>query len=86
MADPFDTLIENLCGNVPKSMTFMTKEDAYEALKQISGEDWGYDADAWRKRKSVIMDRLSLSTSAEEIRQREISLRKKMRKIRTEDM
>lgn len=30
-------------------MTYMTREDAYETLKECTCQDFGYDAKAWKK-------------------------------------
>jgi len=83
MSDPFDVLVENLRGKVPVCLDFMTKENAYEALKRISGEDWGYDADAWAKRKSAIKKHINAlakdSRVTGDCRKREVALRKRWR-------
>jgi len=30
-------------------MNYMAREKAYEALKNYTGQDFGYDADAWQE-------------------------------------
>jgi hypothetical protein len=46
----YEILILNLKQKMPSDdRNYMTAEDAYEALKSISEEDFGYDAGAWEK-------------------------------------
>jgi hypothetical protein len=48
MDDPFDMLIKSLRGAIsPLSCGYHTREEAYETLKRVTGEDHGYDTDAW---------------------------------------
>ena len=79
MTDPFDMLIENLRETVPVSTAYMPKERAYEELKRLSGEDWGYDADAWAARKEEILKKLPPKTDWSTSRNREAELRRRMR-------
>jgi hypothetical protein len=76
----FNNLVENLRGTVPVSTAFIPKERAYELLKSVSGEDWGYDAEAWLARKADIVKRMETTTSRskniDELRAREVELRK----------
>lgn len=51
---PIDGLIKHLKGEIPSYLRqrFTTKEAAYERLKQLTGQDFGMDADkreAWYK-------------------------------------
>ena len=55
---PFDMLLSNLKGKFPVSPGFLPKEFAYEILKLISEEDWGYDADAWAGRREEIVAKM----------------------------
>ena len=43
-------LLVNLAEQMPSRFTlgYMTKEDAYERLKEMTGQDFGYDLDAWK--------------------------------------
>lgn len=42
--------IKNLKEEIGEGSTaHMTKEDAYYALKKWTGQDFGYDADKWKK-------------------------------------
>ncbi len=43
--------LDNLEGKIPETdpMFYASKEVAYEALKDWTGQDFGYDADAWRQ-------------------------------------
>jgi hypothetical protein len=41
--------LANLQERLPGGRGHMTKEQAYEALKQYTGQDFGYDIKAWRK-------------------------------------
>jgi hypothetical protein len=36
----------------------MTKDHALAVLRALSGEDYGYDVEAWRKKKADIMGRV----------------------------
>ena len=86
MSDSFDLLLDNLAGGIPRSLDYLSKEQAYEELKRISGEDWGYDIEAWRKRKSRIMRRFRTGTpirDAESAREREVQMRQRKRKRST---
>jgi len=62
---PQQLIIMNLEGKIPQSKKkwFISKEDAYEVLKGITGEDCGYDAAAWRtilsKRKDLRWDKMN---------------------------
>ena len=76
--DAFDCLIQNLKGEVPLSMSYMTKEDAHKQLVALSGEDWGYDHEAWAQRKDVILAKIP-QASDEELRSREKELRRQLR-------
>jgi hypothetical protein len=47
---PEELFIENLDEQISKeSMQYMPKERALDALKKISGEDFEYDVDKWKK-------------------------------------
>jgi hypothetical protein len=43
-------LLVNLAENMPGPMAwgYMPKEDAYTMLKQLTGQDFGYDMTAWK--------------------------------------
>lgn len=84
MTDPFDMLIENLRETVPVSTAYIPKERAYEELKRLSGEDWGYDADAWAARKEEILKKLPQQINGSNARKREAELRKTMRSRQSE--
>jgi len=49
------TLKQILLGNLRQTispnnrMNYMAREKAYEALKNYTGQDFGYDADAWQE-------------------------------------
>ena len=81
MMHPFDTLIANLKGEVPRSLYYMPKELAYEELKMISGEDWGYDAEAWLARREAILARVAeRSTGKRRSREEYRSLRGELKR------
>lgn len=43
-----EILIANLRGGIhPRAREYMTKEEAYEILKEITHQDFGYDAEQW---------------------------------------
>ncbi len=45
---PIQLYIVNLMEKHPKgALGFMTKEDAYEGLKKLSSQDYGYNVDQW---------------------------------------
>ena len=47
---PFEICLINLCQMLPKqSLYYMTREEAYEELKEISKEDFGYDVNKWEQ-------------------------------------
>jgi hypothetical protein len=47
---PFEICLINLCQLLPKqSLYYQTQMEAYEELKKISGEDFGYDATKWEQ-------------------------------------
>lgn len=47
---PYEGLIKNLRQDIPKTQLreYLTREQAYERLKQWSGQDFGLDADRWQ--------------------------------------
>jgi hypothetical protein len=46
---PNQLFLENLEGKLPEgAWGYMSKETAYKWLKQTTGQDFGYDAKAWR--------------------------------------
>jgi hypothetical protein len=46
----FERYLLSLCEEIPpQSLHFMTREEAYEQLKQLSHEDFGYDALKWEE-------------------------------------
>ena len=48
-AMPAEVLLDNLEGVWPEdALEFMPKERAYQELKALTGEDWGYDVEKWR--------------------------------------
>ena len=47
-ATPFEKLLLNLKGAMPESLPdYLPKAQAYERLKNLSGEDFGYDIHRW---------------------------------------
>jgi hypothetical protein len=47
-ATPFEKLLLNLKGDMPESLPdYLPKDQAYEGLKKLSGEDYGYDIARW---------------------------------------
>jgi hypothetical protein len=44
---PFEILLANLRGRMPDPMYSMSTEKAYEELKRLSGEDFGFDDKLW---------------------------------------
>lgn len=48
---PEQYLLLNLEQQIPSDndVHYLTREQAYQALKNMSGEDFGYDVKAWRK-------------------------------------
>lgn len=44
-------LLRNLQQRIPQQhkRLYMTREEAYEMLKERTGQDFGYDVDAWKK-------------------------------------
>lgn len=45
-----DLLLANLQQQMrPGQFGYMTREEAYDALKEDTGKDFGYDAKAWAK-------------------------------------
>ena len=48
---PVQKLLSNLEQKFPEHFgrLYMPKEKAYERLKQETGQDFGYDVEAWRK-------------------------------------
>jgi hypothetical protein len=47
----FEIYLGNLKQEIPKEMRRQdaTREQAYEALKRATGQDFGYDAKAWEQ-------------------------------------
>lgn len=47
----FEGLLKNLRQEIPpdRRRTFLTRDRAYELLKERTGEDFGYDADRWEQ-------------------------------------
>lgn len=76
--DVFDTLLQNLAGKVPLSLSYMTKEEAHRQLVLLAGEDYGYDYDAWLSKKEEVMARIP-QLSDENRRHKETDLRKRLR-------
>jgi len=56
--DAFDITLANLAGEMPISSEYMTRDRALAVLRAISGEDYGYDVEAWHKRKAAIVSRI----------------------------
>ena len=49
-ASPFEVYLMNLRQLLPPhSIYYWTREEAYQQLKEWSGQDFGYDAEAWEK-------------------------------------
>jgi hypothetical protein len=49
-ASPFEICLMNLCQLLPKqSLYYQTREEAYNELKLISNEDYGYDITQWEE-------------------------------------
>lgn len=49
VGDAYIILIRNLEGTFPHDLPYYSsKKEAYERLKEITGEDFGYDGKAWR--------------------------------------
>jgi hypothetical protein len=49
-ASPFMRHLANLRQQLPAgSLYYMARETAYEKLKELSGEDFGYDDKRWEK-------------------------------------
>ena len=47
---PEELALANLKGEIPDDERgFASKEEGYEWLKELSGEDFGYDIEAWSK-------------------------------------
>lgn len=46
---PLELYLANLAGKHPHAMGYMTKERAYEALKDYTGQDFGYNVRAWKR-------------------------------------
>ena len=48
---PIQGLLKNLKGEIPAHMRreFLPKDVAYEKLKSMTGQDFGYDSIAWQK-------------------------------------
>jgi hypothetical protein len=47
---PFEFLLRNLEGipdGMPRDSWYMSQERAYSELKRQTGQDFGYDVDAW---------------------------------------
>jgi hypothetical protein len=45
---PFEIALLNLCQMIPaSSVYYITREEAYERLKHVSGEDFGFDPLKW---------------------------------------
>jgi len=45
---PTQRLFENLKQAIPpNAMPYMKREDAYNRLKELTGQDFGYDHDQW---------------------------------------
>jgi hypothetical protein len=46
---PCEIYFENLAGTMnPRSLQYMSKELAYERLKKMIGQDFGFDVDRWK--------------------------------------
>jgi len=55
-------LIGNLKQIIPKeAMMYLAQENAIERLKQITGQDFGYDVEAWEKYLKDLDGHLRLS-------------------------
>ncbi len=48
-ATPFEIMLANLRQQMPEASYRRTVESAYEELKSISGQDFGYDAMKWEE-------------------------------------
>ena len=49
-ATPFQICLANLRQDIPPTWScFMSQEEAYEKLKQIAGQDFGYDDKRWER-------------------------------------
>jgi hypothetical protein len=49
-ASPFSLALLNLCGLLPElSLYYSTKEEAYQWLKDNTGQDFGYNGLAWEE-------------------------------------
>jgi hypothetical protein len=43
-----DILLSNLAGKVPEGAdSYLGQEEAYDRLKRMTGQDFGYDVDKW---------------------------------------
>jgi hypothetical protein len=87
---PFDKLLESLAGRAPaKTLDYLSKDDAYSELKRLSGEDWGRDVAAWKKRRRDILKRLRTMRkrppirNAKDAKKTEVELRRLMRRPKT---
>jgi hypothetical protein len=76
--DVFDNLLANLIEVMPLSLSYMTKEEAHRQLVLLSGIDYGYDYDLWKSKKKEIMSKFPIK-SIEEIKRKEIELRRRYR-------
>jgi hypothetical protein len=46
---PCEIYFANLAGTMhPSRLEYMSKELAYERLKQMTGQDFGFDVDRWK--------------------------------------
>lgn len=47
---PYQLFLANLKQEIPSHQRgYMTREEAYRALKKVSGQDFGLDIEAWRE-------------------------------------
>jgi hypothetical protein len=77
----FDYLIACLRNPVSRCFSrYLPPASAHELLKRISGEDWGYDADAWTARRNELVKKFPKpkpkSNDPAGLRRREMKLRR----------
>lgn len=82
--DVFDNLLENLAGKVPRSLSYMTMEEAHRQLVLLAGKDYGCDPAEWQSKKVEIMARLP-HLSDKERKRKDADLRKRWRQQRHAD-
>jgi hypothetical protein len=59
---PYELLLRGLAGELrPKTLSYISKEAAHEELKQLTGEDFGYDTEKWRAFIRANRDRLGIA-------------------------